>query len=290
LEKTERKIMKRAQTTLFESDFAGYSYLIEGSIKFLNNLQVVDKVGSMYRKKVKQELQKVLHPYILKITKDKKREKDIIDDVFGILVKQQYLIESHPRRASGSESMQTSFAVGPHYQKVLKDFYESRESSVIVYEPLEIETDKPAQSETTNVIEIKTVNLKRAITEHFAPILYYEFFNMHKSIGQQKYEKTLKIAKNLLKRFLYSTYKSYYSVNYAITSADIQNFIKFITSAKGFPFSSKELTEFLSKCDNVSFEKSNLEQQSKEMFRMYSELFNKFKAYTEGELRGNDDK
>ena len=131
LEKTERKIMKRAQTTLFESDFAGYSNLIEGIIKFLNNLQAVDKVGNMYKKKVKEELQKILHPYILKITKEKKREKDIVDRVFGILVKQQYLVESHPRRASGSESMQTSFAVGPHYQKVLKDYYESRESSVI---------------------------------------------------------------------------------------------------------------------------------------------------------------
>ena len=56
--------------------FAGYSNLIEGIIKFLNNLQAVDKVGNMYKKKVKEELQKILHPYILKITKEKKREKE----------------------------------------------------------------------------------------------------------------------------------------------------------------------------------------------------------------------
>ncbi len=284
LEKSERKIMKRAQTTLFESDFAGYSNLIEGTIKFLNNLQVVDKVGNMYKKKVKEELQKVLHPYILKVTKDKKREKDMIDSIFGILVKQQYLIESHPRRASGSESMQTSFAVGPHYQQVLKDFYESRESSVIAYEPVEIESDKETQTKTTNVIEIKTANLKRAITEHFAPILYYEYFNIHKYIDQQKYERALKIAKNLLKKFLHSTYKSYYSVNYAVTSVDINNFIKFITAAEGFPFSETELTEFLSQCNNISFENSDLEDQSKEIFKAYSELFNKFKTYIEGEI------
>ena len=289
LEKTERKIMKRAQTTLFESDFAGYSNLIEGTIKFLNNLQVVDKVGNMYKKKVKEELQKVLHPYILKVTKDKKREKDMIDSIFGILVKQQYLIESHPRRASGSESMQTSFAVGPHYQQVLKDFYESRESSVIAYEPVELESDKETQTKATKVIEIKTVNLKRAITEHFAPILYYEFFNIHKFINQQKYEKALKIAKNLLKKFLHNTYKSYYSVNYAVTSVDISNFIKFITVVEGFPFSETELTEFLSQCNNISLEKGDLEHQSKEIFKSYSGLFNKFKTYIEGEVENFND-
>lgn len=284
LEKTERKVMKRAQTTLFESDFAGYSNLIEGTIKFLNNLQVVDKVGNMYKKKVKEQLQKILHPYIIKITKDKKRERDIISDVFGILVKQQYLIESHPRRASGSESMQTSFAVGPHYQKVLKDYYESRESSVIAYEPVELESDKSTQTETTDVIKLKIVNLKRAITEHFAPILYYEFFNIHKFIDQQKYEKALKAAKILLRKFLYSVYNSYYSVNYTITSVDINNFIKFITTIEGFPFSETELTKFLSMCDNISLEKNNLEHQSKEVFKSYSKLFNTFKSYIEGEV------
>ncbi|NVM16984.1 MAG: hypothetical protein HWN80_04660 [Candidatus Lokiarchaeota archaeon] len=286
LEKTERKIMKRAQTTLFESDFAGYSNLIEGTIKFLNNLQVVDKVGNMYKKKVKEELQKVLHPYILKVTKDRKREKDMISDIFGILVKQQYLVENHPRRASGSESMQTSFAVGPHYQKVLKDYYESRESSAIAYEPIELESDKPTQTGTTNIIKLKIVNLKRAITEHFAPILYYEFFNIHKFIDQHKYEKALKIAKKLLRKFLYNVYNSYYSVNYAITSIDIQNFIKFMTSVEGFPFLETELTDFLSMCDNISLEKNNLEHQSKEVFKSYSKLFNTIKSYIEGDLEG----
>jgi len=284
LEKTERKIMKRAQTTLFESDFAGYSNLIEGIIKFLNNLQAVDKVGNMYKKKVKEELQKILHPYILKITKEKKREKDIIDSVFGILVKQQYLVESHPRRASGSESMQTSFAVGPHYQKVLKDYYESRESTVITYDPVELESDKSTQEGTINIIKLKIANLKRALTENFASILYFEFFNIHKFINQQRYEKALKTAKNLLRKFLYSVYSSYYSVNYTITSADINQFINFITSIEGFPFTETELTEFLSMCDGLSSEKNNLEHQTKEVFKSYSKLFNKFKSYIEGEV------
>ncbi|MFW9951611.1 MAG: hypothetical protein ACFFKA_15965 [Candidatus Thorarchaeota archaeon] len=280
LEKTERKVMKRAQTTLFESDFAGFSNLIEGTIKFLNSLQVVDKVGNMYKKKVKEELQKVLHPYILKVTKDKKREKDMIDEVFGILLKQHYLVENHPRRANGSESMQTSFAVGPRYQQVLKDYYDSRESSVIAYEPIELESDNSTQAGIINIS-----NLKSALSEHFAPILYYEFFNIHKFIGQQKYLKALKIGKSLLRRYLHSVYNSYYSVNYTIINADITKFIKKITDTEDFPLTEKELTTFLSAFDDISLDENNLERQSKDVIKSYSELFNKFKSYLEGEVR-----
>ena len=56
--------------------------------------------------------------------------------MFEILVKHRYLIESHPRRASGSESLQTSFAVGPHYDEALQAYYEAQRKAVISYELL----------------------------------------------------------------------------------------------------------------------------------------------------------
>ncbi|GAH59733.1 unnamed protein product, partial [marine sediment metagenome] len=37
--------------------------------------------GNLYEQKVKKELTEWLHPYILKITKDKQREKEIKDKV-----------------------------------------------------------------------------------------------------------------------------------------------------------------------------------------------------------------
>ncbi|GAH35365.1 unnamed protein product, partial [marine sediment metagenome] len=48
----------------------------------------------------------------------------------------RYLIESHPRRASGSESLQTSFAVGSHYDEALQAYYEAQRKAVISYELL----------------------------------------------------------------------------------------------------------------------------------------------------------
>ena len=280
IEKTEKKIMKRAQTTLFESDFAGYSDLIEGIIKFLNNLQAVDKIGNLYKKKVREELQEVLKPYIAKITKEKKREKDIIDKVFGILVSKQYLIETHPRRASGSESMQTSFAVGPHYQRVLKDYYDSRDSSIITYVPIELESAQPPVAEALNPI-----NLRSALSKNFAPILYYEYFSMHKNLNQKKYEKVIKTGRDLFPKFLHSVYKGYYSVNYAITSEDINKFIGNFGKIEGFPFTADDLKQFLTSCEKIEVsDQVNVAETCENIFEMYSTIFDGFRQYIEGDL------
>ncbi|MHA1487838.1 MAG: hypothetical protein ACTSSC_11800, partial [Promethearchaeota archaeon] len=256
LEKTERKIMKRAQTTLFESDFAGYSDLIEGIIKFLNNLQAVDKVGNLYKKK--------------------------IDSVFGILVSKQYLVESHPRRASGSESMQTSFAVGTHYQRVLKDYYDSRDSSIITYEPVELESTPPPVTEALNHLKLRS-----ALSKHFAPILYYEYFTMHKNLNHKKYEKVIKTARDLFPKFLHSVYKEYYSVNYVITSEDIEQFIGKLGNVEEFPFAREDIKQFLASCAKIEVnDQAEVAQTCKNIFKMYSTIFDGFRQYVEGDLGG----
>jgi len=281
LENAEKRIIQRAEKTLFQKDFGDYSVLIKGIIMFLNNLKKLDQVGNLYEQKVKKELTEWLHPYILKITKDKKKEKEIKDKAFEILVRHRYLIESHPKRASGSESLQTSFAVGPHYDEALEDYYESQKRAVISYEPLDVESDNYESS--SQVEKINDKNLKNALANHFAPIFYYEYFKMHQSVKSEEFEKSLKIGKNLLRKFLHATYNSYYSVNYAITSADIKKFIGSITKIEKFPFSEEYLKEFLTKCEKTKFEEHNIEKNSNEMFERYSKLFAKLKQYIEGE-------
>jgi len=281
LESTEKQIIQRAEKTLFQKDFGEYSVLIEGIINFLNNLKKLDQVGNLYEQKVKKELTEWLHPYILKITKDKKREKEIKNKVFQILVRHRYLVESHPRRASGSESIQTSFAVGQHYDEALKDFYEAQKIAVVSYEPLDVESDS-----SENLLQkerINAKNLKNAFTEHFAPIFYYGYFKMHQSFKREKFRESLKIGKNLLRKFFHSTYNSYYSVDYVITSADIEKFIDSITKIDKFPFSEEYLKEFLVKCETIKFEEHNIETNSNEIFEKYSEIFAKFKQYLEKE-------
>jgi len=288
---TEKQIIQLAKKTLFQKDFGDYSVLIEGIIKFLNNLKKLDQIGNLYEQKVKKELTEWLHPYILKVTKDKKREKEIKDKTFEILVKHRYLVESHPRRANGSESLQTSFAVGPHYDEALKDLYEAQREASISYEPLDIEShnsDNSYNSHNSNnsesssqVQEINAKKLKNAFAKHFTKILYYEHFKMYQSIESEEFEKSLRIGKNLLKKFLLATFNSYYSVNNAITSTSFNKFIESISNVEGFPFSCEQLTDFLTNYENISFEREGVEKRSKETFKKYTLIFSRFKQYIE---------
>ncbi|MBA7577427.1 hypothetical protein ES708_19280 [subsurface metagenome] len=257
LESTEKRIIQMAEKTLFQKDFGDYSVLIEGIIGFLNSLKKLDQIGNLYEQKIKKELTVWLHPYILKVTKDKKREKEIKNKTFEILVKHRYLIESHPKRAGGSESLQTSFAVGPHYTEALEDYYEAQRKALISYEPLDVESSIFNNSDNSENIQVEKINakkLKNAFTAHFAPILYYEHFKMHQAIDSKEFGEALKIGKHSLKKLLLATYNSYYGVNLAITNSnEVAKFIGSISRVKNFPFSEDQLTDFLTICEKVSF-------------------------------------
>jgi hypothetical protein len=288
MESAERLIIQRAEKTLFQKDFGDYSVLIEGVIGFLNNLKKLDQIGNLYEQKIKKELTQFLHPYILKVTKDKKREKEIKNKTFEILVKHRYLIESHPKRASGSESLQTSFAVGPHYTEALEDYYEAQRKAVVSYEPLDVESDIFNVSNTSdisdNVSQVEKIDpkkLKNAFAEHFAPILHYEHFKMHQSIKNKEFKKSLRMGKSLLRKFLQASCNSYYGIDGEEAIANVTNFIGSISKVEGFPFSESELTDFLTTCENASFEEESVEKRSKENFEIYSKIFDRFKQYVE---------
>jgi hypothetical protein len=311
MESAEKLIIQRAEKTLFQKDFGDYSVLIEGVIGFLNNLKKLDQIGNLYEQKIKKELTQFLHPYILKVTKDKKREKEIKNKTFEILVKHRYLIESHPKRASGSESLQTSFAVGPHYTEALEDYYEAQRRAVVSYEPLDVESDSFNASNISNdfnmsnnsdipdlsdnsdnsknisqVEKIDPKKLKNAFAERFAPILYYEHFKMYQSIENKEFEKSLRIGKSLLRKFLQASCNSYYGIDVEEAVANVTNFIGSITKVDEFPFSEERLTNFLITCENTSFEEEGIEKRRKDMLEKYSKLFNKFKRYVEKDTEG----
>ena len=109
---------------------------------------------------------------------------------------------------------------------------------------------------------------------------------MYQAIKDGNFKSSLKIGKNLFKKFLRATYNSYYSVNYAIMDADIYRFIKSISELESFPLSNGELKSFLSTCDTISFEREGLEKRSRENFEKYSKIFDGFKRYIEGDIGG----
>ena len=125
LQDTENQILSDARKTLFEQHFGVYYKFLDEVIKFFSILQRLDNIGNLYKAKIKEELLHILSPKAkAKVGNDKKRIKIIRDQIFEIMLKHGYIIEAHPRKASGSQSIRPSYAIGPQYQASIDDYYE----------------------------------------------------------------------------------------------------------------------------------------------------------------------
>ncbi|MHA2131220.1 MAG: hypothetical protein ACW99L_14740, partial [Promethearchaeota archaeon] len=113
----EQNLIKQVKKTLFEKDLGAYSSFTEEIKQFLESMRTVDQIGNLYENKVKKELKLILYPKASKYYKTKTEMKKCRDEIFTILKKHGYLVENHPKTAGGSESVRTSYSVGPKYQK-----------------------------------------------------------------------------------------------------------------------------------------------------------------------------
>lgn len=188
LEDNEKKILSNAQKTLFEQHFKHYILFLDEIIKFFNILQNLDQVGNLYKSKIKEELLKTIYPKVQKrYGKDRRRIKLIRDQLFNIFLKYNYIIESHPRRASGSQSIRTSFAVGPQYQESLNDYFELKkdQETEISVELLQQESKQESNLETkftsdnlsSNLATQKDANSDQGITKEFSAPRNHKTFN-----------------------------------------------------------------------------------------------------------------
>ena len=108
---------------------------------------------------------------------------------------------------------------------------------------------------------------------------------MHKNMKYKKYEKVLKTARNLLPKFIHVVYKEYYSVNYAITSEDINKFINKFNIIEGFSFTGSDLRQFLSQIENIeATDQTTVAEICKNTFETYTTIFDGFRQYVEGNL------
>jgi len=128
LQKNENRILSDADTTLFERHFQNYIIFLNEIIKFLETMGKLGKVGNLYKTKLREELLKMIYPK----AKDKFKNstvkiREVRDNIFNILLKYNYIVEDHPRRASGSQSIRTSYSVGPQLKESLKDYYTTKD-------------------------------------------------------------------------------------------------------------------------------------------------------------------
>ena len=279
LQLTEKKILEQTKKTIFEKDLGKYVIFLEEIINFLRNLKAVDKIGNLYKSKIKEELMKIIYSKGIKITNDKKKLKKLRDDLFDILIKFEYLVEDHPKTAGGSEAIRASYSIGKKYENALNDYYQIKKNSLtdvsinVIEKNSEKNMDLGFFKEKPNISEDEIDNFKEILAKKISD-LYFDLFQIHKYINKNEFELALKIEKDFVKKFLINLYKEFYHVNYIITEKDLEVFSEYLSKNKYFPYSKAQIHNILSQCSSLDEEHEDMDLQVKENYKLLSEFFN----------------
>ena len=293
LKYTERKILEQAKKTIFEKDFGGYVIYLEEIIKFLDEIKNVDKIGNLYKQKLKKILKEIIYPKVSKKTNKKEQIKRIRDELFEMLIKHGYLVEDHPKRASGSETLRTSYSVGDQYKKALNDYFEYKGR---VFSDLDIailEKGSNSQTDLSGVFHqspsrkyiIQKSNLKNAFAREFSDFNYH-IFKIYSFINKRDYENALRISHELIKNYLVNIYKQYYNTDNIVTTTELDKFLNFLSDIEEFPFSNRELLNFIERYKIIDLNSEKKESLAKEIYQFIYDFFIKIQNY----IYWNDEK
>ncbi len=237
-------------------------------------------MGNLYEKRVKKELKTFIFPKASKIYKNKADIKKSRDEIFTILVKFGYLVEVHPTRASGSESVRTSYSVGDHYDKALNDEFETKQPLSIETLDLESVVSQVPNREKEQIRKyiIKKKSLKRAFAREFSNFLF-ELFTVYEFITHKNYKNALKVEHNLVRRFLIAVYKHYFNANYLVTTKDLTEFIEHLVRDAHLPFTKEELVDYMERYKIVDFDHSNVQSLANEIYEYIAVFFDKVQLY-----------
>ncbi len=286
LKYSERKILEQAKATIFEKDLGNYASYIDEVIQFLDGLNSVDQVGNnMYEQKLKKELKEIIYPKVSKKTSKKEHMKKIRDDLFEILIRHEYLVEDHPRRAGGSETLRTTYSVGDKYQKALRDYFKTKgtadtDINVEILEKESIDPDNIFKGASRKYI-IKEKDLQVAIVREFSD-LYFDIFKIYDFIEDKEYHSALRIESGLIRKFLVGVYRHYYNIKDVLSLDDLKKFITTLGSTEGFPFTNEALQEYISNYSPINFDEINevdLEATSKKIYHYFYDFFIKIQNY-----------
>ncbi len=255
-ELTEKQLIQQAKETLFKKDLGIYYEYIPEIIKFLGAISKIDKIGNLYKHKLKEQLLKLIYPKASKNFNDKRKIRKIRDKIFDLLLKHEYLIEAHPKKASGSESMNTSYMVSKKFSKALEEYYNSVKNDDI------IDVGIIKQESYSNLIEdifykkenkiniIDNLQFKNDLANKTGRILLKNLFHIERLIKEGKYQQAIEIEKETLKKFIsvWSQKVLEFDSKNNVSIPNLDASINILSQSKYFPFNREELISLLRKC------------------------------------------
>ena len=287
LKNIEQRILEQAEKTIFEMDLGHYIIYLDEIINFFYVINRSAGVKNLYKKKLKEELKISIYPKVSKTTNKKEYINRIRDAILNILINHRYLIESQAIKASGSESLQSSYYVGEQYQIALDNYNENEErlNAGFKIEVIEKENKKPPNlehvfQEQPRKYIIQAHNLKKALAQEFTDLNMLHF-DISSYLDHDRYEEAFNMEHDLIRKYIFNAYRHFYNVDRVRSPNDLRSFMKFLSTVKVFPFTEPELINYLEGDYNQVLELEGLEldEKSKKIFRYITTFILKIEKY-----------
>lgn len=285
LREKESILIKLTKKTLFESHFGNYMIFQEEIIKFLQTLGKIDNIGNLYESKIKEELLKIIYPKAsLNFSRNKRKIKRIRDKIYELLIRHGYLVESHPNKASGSQSIRTSYSIGPQYEISLKDYFDSRYDNQINVSPVAIKNESgtdyklekvsPPMESLIEEIKVNHDKFKEKLIEHLNRDYFYDLSEINSAIKKQDMEQALILQRDILRKLLTNLYCEFHPGDpNEITDIQVEKAMNFFLDNIGKSFTKDYLVYLLSLCKLQENRGFDLDKKIKENFNILLEFF-----------------
>ena len=277
LQSAGRRLIEQTKKTLFEKDLGNKIVFVDEVISFFEGLMKVDKIGNNHEANLKEQLKILIYPKASKINKNKKFLHKQRDDLYAILIRQGYLVENHPKSASGSETMRTSFKVGEKFEKALQDYFKSKVDTkttvsveVVKKESNNLDLFNNSQEQPQEPIRVEDYQFRKLLAEEVGRSLLFNKFKIGQLLNQKDYERIIRENSGFFRQFVVNLFKK--SFNHATSSIvdnkDVEDSIPWLTKNKKIPFTEEQLRWILKKTDN------NIEGLSEEEIKEHAKEIN----------------
>jgi len=287
LKQSEQKLLAKLKRTILEKDFGIYYEFVEDVKEFLNGLRIVHDIGNLSTRTLKEELMKYILPRASNRTSNIKQKKAIRNDIFQILLHHEYLVESHPTKASGGESLRTVYRVGANYQRALDD-----ESQTKMNQPINVDVEIMEGNGQYNPFKANIVKenpqgiyfddsvYNKELKDKYIKLILdsSETYGWYRS---QEFEKTLDQGKNLMNIFftnLYNAYTQKVGAN-KVKFDKISQFVEYLAKNNKIPFTMNDLRDYIKKIKDKISDGSNIEEKAHKLIDLVTEFCVKLENY-----------
>jgi hypothetical protein len=240
---------------------------------------MVDDVGNLHKNTLKKELLKYIYPKSQKRDYNKIQIKALCDELFMKLEKFGYLVESHPKNASGSESVRSSYQVGPKFEQAVEDYFQTKKKipTTTSMEPIELEDSDPdipvSQEANSEYKKLEKEKVEPLLIKRKSGLLY-QLFLLFKLNERGEYEAALEQGAKFIFNFFSQLYRDYLSSTGGgiFNSTTLRQFISQLSIEGYIPFFDSEIDELVHTSQELASQHTNPKEQALELFELLSQF------------------